>query len=382
MSWRGLCISSPARLDLRAGRLLLRREGEEDVALPLEDLSFVVIDTPQVRLSAALLSACAEQGCLLLTVDARHMPCAAVLPLAPYYRQLSTLQAQVALGEVRKKRLWQACVRAKIGNQAACLRLLGRDGAERVATLRTKVGSGDPDNVEAVAARLYWSRLFRHFRRDPDAADRRNSLLNYAYALLRACVARELAARGFAPALGIHHRGPYNAFNLADDMMEAWRPFADLLVARHLEAGPAGDDAELSPADKAALLGLLHGQVDWEGGRSCCPRPWAVRWRPCVSIMPKKGRCRPFPSLGNKEGACLRKRCDTCVCWSFSICRSKQRMTSGRPTASATFCCGTAMTGCSSRSMPAFAGARKMWRPISGGCKKTCRRTAACACCR
>lgn len=359
MSWRGLCISSPARLDLRAGRLLLRREGEEDVALPLEDLSFVVIDTPQVRLSAALLSACAEQGCLLLTVDARHMPCAAVLPLAPYYRQLSTLQAQVALGEVRKKRLWQACVRAKIGNQAACLRLLGRDGAERVATLRTKVGSGDPDNVEAVAARLYWSRLFRHFRRDPDAADRRNSLLNYAYALLRACVARELAARGFAPALGIHHRSPYNAFNLADDMMEAWRPFADLLVARHLEAGPAGDDAELAPADKAALLGLLHGQVDWEGGR-----------------------CRPFPSLGNKEGACLRKRCDTCVCWSFSICRSKQRMTSGRPTASATFCCGTAMTGCSSRSMPAFAGARKMWRPISGGCKKTCRRTAACACCR
>ena len=93
MSWRGLCISSPARLDLRAGRLLLRREGEEDVALPLEDLGFVVIDTPQVRLSAALLSACAEQGCLLLTVDARHMPCAAVLPLAPYYRQLSTLQA-------------------------------------------------------------------------------------------------------------------------------------------------------------------------------------------------------------------------------------------------------------------------------------------------
>ena len=382
MSWRGLCISSPARLDLRAGRLLLRREGEEDVALPLEDLGFVVIDTPQVRLSAALLSACAEQGCLLLTVDARHMPCAAVLPLAPYYRQLSTLQAQVALGEVRKKRLWQACVRAKIGNQAACLRLLGRDGAERVATLRTKVGSGDPDNVEAVAARLYWSRLFRHFRRDPDAADRRNSLLNYAYALLRACVARELAARGFAPALGIHHRGPYNAFNLADDMMEAWRPFADLLVARHLEAGPAGDDAELAPADKAALLGLLHGQVDWEGGRCLLPRPWAVRWRPCVPIMPKKGRCRPFPSLGNKEGACLRKRCDTCVCWSFSICRSKQRMTSGRPTASATFCCGTAMTGCSSRSMPAFAGARKMWRPISGGCKKTCRRTAACACCR
>ena len=89
MSWRGLCISSPARLDLRAGRLLLRREGEEDVALPLEDLGFVVIDTPQARLSAALLSACAEQGCLLLTVDARHMPCAAVLPLAPYYRQLS-----------------------------------------------------------------------------------------------------------------------------------------------------------------------------------------------------------------------------------------------------------------------------------------------------
>ena len=277
MSWRGLCISSPARLDLRAGRLLLRREGEEGVALPLENLGFVVIDTPQVRLSAALLSACAEQGCLLLTVDARHMPCAAVLPLAPYYRQLSTLQAQVALGEVRKKRLWQACVRAKIGNQAACLRLLGRDGAERVATLRTKVGSGDPDNVEAVAARLYWSRLFRHFRRDPDAADRRNSLLNYAYALLRACVARELAARGFAPALGIHHRGPYNAFNLADDMMEAWRPFADLLVARHLEAGPAGDDAELSPADKAALLGLLHGQVDWEGGRCLLPIQHPIR---------------------------------------------------------------------------------------------------------
>lgn len=298
MSWRGLCISSPARLDLRAGRLLLRREGEEDVSLPLEDLGFVVIDTPQVRLSAALLSACAEQGCLLLTVDARHMPCAAVLPLAPYYRQLSTLQAQVALGEVRKKRLWQACVRAKIGNQAACLRLLGRDGAERVAALRTKVGSGDPDNVEAVAARLYWSRLFRHFRRDPDAADRRNSLLNYAYALLRACVARELAARGFAPALGIHHRGPYNAFNLADDLMEAWRPFADLLVARHMEAGPAGDDAELAPADKAALLGLLHGQVDWEGGRCLLPQAVGRQVEAVRAYYAEKGPLPPFPQLG------------------------------------------------------------------------------------
>ena len=180
----------------------------------------------------------------------------------------------------------------------ACLRLLGRDGAERVAALRAKVGSGDPDNVEAAAARLYWGRLFRHFRRDPDAEDRRNSLLNYAYALLRACVARELAARGFAPALGIHHRGPYNAFNLADDMMEAWRPFADLLVARHLEAGPAGDDAELAPADKAALPGLLHGQVDWEGGRCLLPQAVGRQVEAVRAYYAEKGPLPPFPQLG------------------------------------------------------------------------------------
>lgn len=300
MSWRGLCVSQPSRLDLRAGRLVLRRDGEADVALPLEDLAFVVIDTPQARVSTALLSACAEQGCLLLTVDARHMPCAAVLPLAPYYRQLSTLRAQTALGEARKKRLWQACVQAKIGNQAVCLRLLGRDGVERLTALRARVGSGDPDNVEAVAARLYWGRLFRRFRRDPDAGDRRNSLLNYAYALLRACVARELAARGFAPALGIHHRGPYNAFNLADDVMEAWRPFADMLVARHLDTGPAAlplDDGAIGPEDKRALLGLLQRQVDWDGGQ--CPLPQAVgRHVEAVRLYyAEKGPLPPFPCL-------------------------------------------------------------------------------------
>ncbi|WP_300718644.1 type II CRISPR-associated endonuclease Cas1 [uncultured Desulfovibrio sp.] len=297
MSWRGLCVSSPARLDLRAGRLLLCRDGEEDVALPLEDLAFVVIDTPQARLSAALLSACAEQGCLLLTVDARHLPCAALLPLAPYYRQLSTVRAQVALGEARKKRLWQACVRAKIDNQAACLRLLGRHGDRQVACLRAKVGSGDPDNVEAVAARLYWARLFRHFRRDPDAQDRRNSLLNYAYALLRACTARELAARGFVPALGIHHRGQYNAFNLADDLMEAWRPAADLLVARHLDSMPEAGEGGLGPEDKRALLGLLHSQVDWQGGLYPLPQALGRHVEAVRAYYADKGPLPAFPGL-------------------------------------------------------------------------------------
>ena len=108
----------------------------------------------------------------------------------------------------------------------------------------------------------------------------------------------ELAARGFAPALGIHHRGPYNAFNLADDMMEAWRPFADLLVARHLEAGPAGDDAELAPADKAALLGLLHGQVDWEGGRCLLPQAVGRQVEAVRAYYAEKGPLPPFPQLG------------------------------------------------------------------------------------
>ena len=111
-------------------------------------------------------------------------------------------------------------------------------------------------------------------------------------------MARELAARGFAPALGIHHRGPYNAFNLADDMMEAWRPFADLLVARHMEAGPAGDDAERAPADKAALLGLLHRPVGWEGGPCLVPPARGRQGEAGGGRLAGKGARPPLPPGG------------------------------------------------------------------------------------
>ncbi len=238
MAWRGLHLSKPSRLSLADGQIVIAQEGE-DVRLPIEDIGWVVLDTPQITLTTALIAACMDSGIAIVTTDSRHTPNGLLLPFHRHHRQAGIAAVQVAASLPLKKRLWQAIVQGKIANQAAALERCGGDPRGLQAMVRL-VGSGDPDNTEARAAREYWGRLFPDFVRE-NAADRRNMLLNYGYAVVRSALARACVASGLLPSLGLHHASATNPFNLADDLMEPFRTFVDALVWEISDRGRSAD---------------------------------------------------------------------------------------------------------------------------------------------
>lgn len=262
MNWRGMHVSEPARLSVKQGQMLLERR-DETFTFPLEDMAFLILDTQQVSLTAALMARCAEAGCLVICCNDKHMPCGSLLPFHTFYRHAETLQRQITLSEARKKRLWQQIIRRKILNQAWSLHRAGKPEAERLSVLSAKVKSGDSDNVEGAAARLYWQYWEEHFNRNQDGEDRLNVMLNYGYALVRALTARELAGRGFSPSLGVHHRSMANAFNLADDMLEPWRPFVDSLALAIRRKTPG--QTAFCLEDRRALANIFFQPVRMDG---------------------------------------------------------------------------------------------------------------------
>lgn len=253
MAWRGLHLSRPSRLSLADGQIVIAQDDGE-VRLAIEDVAYVVADTPQISLTTALLAACMEAGVALIVTDATHHPSGLLLPFHRHHRQAGVAQLQAATSQPFRKRLWQIVVRAKIINQAAALATLGRPEAGTLREMARLVASGDARNVEARAARAYWSALWSEFRRE-DENDRRNKLLNYGYAVVRAGVARALVAAGFLPALGIWHASVSNAFNLADDFVEPFRPFVDLLAWQVAQDGAS--EPVLSVADRRMMAGVL-----------------------------------------------------------------------------------------------------------------------------
>lgn len=240
MAWRGVHITQPARLSLADAQIVVSRD-DGDIRLPIEDVAWMVIDTPQASLSTALLSACMDAGMVIVMTDRTHTPNGMILPFHSHYRQADIAAMQIAISAPLKKRLWQNVVQAKIANQAASLETIGQDATALHSMMRL-VGSGDPDNVEARAARAYWPRLFTDFIRD-DANDKRNALLNYGYAVVRSAVARALVAAGLLPAFGVNHASITNAFNLADDMVEPFRPFVDRAVWNLTDRGRVSQGA-------------------------------------------------------------------------------------------------------------------------------------------
>jgi len=256
MTDRVLDISEqPARLSIRNGLLVVESGGEERAAIPCEELAAVVIGHRQVSLTQAVLSELAKAGALLVTCDEKFQPASMVLPLDAHHAQAERFRRQADLGEAKKKRLWQSVVQAKIRAQAGALeRATGSD--EGLRALIARVRSGDPDNVEARAARRYWSRLFEDgtFRRRDDE-DTRNHLLNYGYAILRSVTARSICGAGLHPSFSLFHSNAANPFGLADDLMEPFRPLVDLIV--HAEKKPV-----LSSEMKQKLIsGLLSRYV-------------------------------------------------------------------------------------------------------------------------
>jgi len=254
MAWRGLHLSKESYLSLADGQIVIRQDGD-NVRLPIEDVAWVVLDTPQASMTSSLVAACMDLGVAIIFTDATHMPSGVTLPFHRHHRQGGVARAQAEMGTPRKKRLWQMIVKAKITNQARALEVLGRDGSQALREMASFVNSGDTGNVEARAARDYWAKFFDDFRRDDDN-DKRNKLLNYGYAVVRSGIARSLVASGLLPALGIHHASTTNAFNLADDLVEPFRPFVDVLAWRTVGEGRPSRDP-LNIDDRRAMAGVL-----------------------------------------------------------------------------------------------------------------------------
>lgn len=254
MAWKGLHITQAARLSLADGQCCIKQDAGE-VRAAIEDIAFLVIDTPQATLSSALIAAMNDAGVAIIFSDAKHTPSGLLLPFHRHHRQGAIARLQAGAKESLKKKLWREIIRAKITNQGAALAAAGHADAPTLTEIARHVEPGDPGNVEARAARFYWSRLFPVFTRE-DESDRRNKMLNYGYAVVRAGVARALVASGFLPALGLKHDGAANAFNLADDLVEPFRPFVDLLVKRAF--ADSDRNADLSIEDRRAMAGALH----------------------------------------------------------------------------------------------------------------------------
>lgn len=264
MAWKGMHLTKPVRLSLSGGQIVAALD-EGEVRSPLEDIAYVIVDTPQATFTSALISAAMEAGVAMLFSDARHAPSGLLLPFHRHHLQGAVVRLQVEARDSLKGKLWRDIVRAKILNQSSALALAGRDGAEMLRETARHVEPGDPGNVEARAARNYWGRLFDGFTRENEA-DLRNMLLNYGYAVIRSAVARALVAAGLVPAIGLKHDGAANAFNLADDLVEPFRPFVDLLARKTAADRPSGSDLTID--DRRAMAGALMLNAAMRDGKT------------------------------------------------------------------------------------------------------------------
>lgn len=234
--------------------------------VPLADITALVLSAHQISLSKNIMTALLERKVAIITTGANWHPLGITLPLEAHYGHAGILRDQIALSPARHKKMWQQLVRSKIAHQQYILaRMRGNARKEQeLATLIKRVRSGDPDNIEAQAARQYWPALMgQDFRRDRDLAGV-NACLNYGYTILRAATARAVVAAGLHPALGLHHKSQVNAFALVDDLMEPFRPLVDGIVVQFDR-----DSLDvLTPEHKRALVAVLQFDLLTDKGAS------------------------------------------------------------------------------------------------------------------
>lgn len=263
---RTLVFSSPGKLSVRLNQLVY--DGDDDVhrTIPIEDIGFVVLEHAQIVVTSTCLARLAEANAVVVVCDGTHMPVASLLPYAVHTTTQETFAAQIAATPAVNGRLWRRIVRRKIENQAGLLRSLRIDAHKQLLQLAEAVKNYDSTNCEAQAARIYFQSLMPvGVNRDPDGAWP-NCALNYGYAILRAAVARALIGSGLSCLKGIHHHNRYNAFCLADDVMEPYRPYVDRYVLGKVRPFdlPA---IEVTKEMKRSLLQMLTSDVTMEGLR-------------------------------------------------------------------------------------------------------------------
>ena len=251
---KALFFSTPFCLSLRNNQMIINTKEMPDMqrSVPIEDIGFVILEHQQTNITLPLLNALSDNNVAVIFCGDNFMPNAMLMNLDSNKTQGESYRAQIEASEPLKKGLWKQIVEAKIRNQAALLNKLGKNG-ERLKPYYTNVKSGDSDNREGVAAKIYWGELFgEDFIRSREGVEP-NNMLNYGYTLLRAAVARSLMGSGLFPAFGIFHRNRYNAFPLADDIMEPYRPYVDEIVFDLYANG----ERKLTKDVKSQLLRLL-----------------------------------------------------------------------------------------------------------------------------
>lgn len=252
---RTLFFGNPAYLSTKNEQLVVNfpEEGKKEATIPIEDLGYVVLEDPQITITNGLIRKLVQNKTAIITCDAQHLPCSILQPLVGHSEQTERMRHQLNASLPLKKNLWQQTVEAKIDNQANHL-IKREKNALKLKRWVKEVKSGDTGNHEAIAAAYYFQSLFDEvegFSRNQKGVPP-NNLLNYGYAILRAVTARALVSSGMLPSVGIFHRNKYNAFCLADDIMESYRPYVDAVVYEMVEAG--GNMSELNTNLKSQLL--------------------------------------------------------------------------------------------------------------------------------
>ena len=260
MGWRSVMISRPAKL--RREHFSLAIEQEQTAFVPFEDIAIIVLNHREIQLTHPVLSACADYGIGLYATGDNHQPNGVFLPFLAHSRTTRLMRKQMDITRPLAKQAWANIVRRKIENQTAVLRFCAKNGVERMDSYARRVRSGDQENLEGQAAAFYFTQLFGQgfYRAEERWA---NAALDYGYAVLRGAIARGLVAHGMHPPIGLFHASEQNAFNLADDLIEPFRPLVDLHVAKH----PAMTEGDLSSQDKAALVALLNVDVGMPQGK-------------------------------------------------------------------------------------------------------------------
>ena len=255
---RSLVFSSPASLSLKDRQLVvvLKETPDEKLTVPIEDIGLVMIDNQMVSITIPLLNYLADNNVMVIICNSKGMPSSTLLSFDTNHYQGEILQTQMEISEPLKKGLWKQIVESKIRNQSMLLNKLGKNG-DRLKPYYNNVKSGDTDNREGIAARIYFQELYGvKFVRDRNIQGV-NALLNYGYTILRAATARAIVGSGLFPGIGLYHHNRSNSFPLADDVMEAYRPFVDEAVYQLL----LSDCLELTKNVKAKLISTLYADV-------------------------------------------------------------------------------------------------------------------------
>ena len=262
---RTLYFGNPCYLSKKYNQLLIEIPDTGKQTIPIEDIGILILDNAQITITNAVLRALVENNTAVLTNDEKHLPLGLLLPLASHSAYTEKLRYQINASLPLKKNLWQQTIKKKIQNQSALLNSIDIT-TKKMDYWASQVKSGDPDNYEARAAAFYWNIIFEEEFTRGRYGDPPNNILNYGYAILRAVVARNLVASGMLPALGIFHRNKYNAFCLADDIMEPYRPYVDIKVLSIMEMD--NFNGELTTEVKRELLSIPVTDIDINGMNS------------------------------------------------------------------------------------------------------------------